>query len=207
MDKIETITSPIGHFDAIRLKKWSDTYIDKSVPLNQIVDAKSVFIINTELERNQKKLDLTDDDVKHWYTKWTHIRLSEVVSKLWSEHHHSSKTIETAYEQVQINLNQLPITNIIAEQKLLTEIHDIKLTLGDEQSLLPDNQQTFIAILDRKLPKINPYYQDMQRIFVNDKVKYPKKTVMDWLNCFAYVRATGREIQAQASRFFPASQY
>jgi hypothetical protein len=81
MDSIETLTSPIGHADAIRFKKWSDSFVDKRVPLSKIVDAKTQFIINTEFKRNQVKLNLTEDDVKHWYTKWTHNKLAEVVSK------------------------------------------------------------------------------------------------------------------------------
>jgi hypothetical protein len=72
--------------------------------------------------------------------------------------------------------------------------------------MLPENQERYVAIFNRKLPKINPYYQNMQKLF-SDKVKYPSKTVMDWLNCFAYVRTTRREIQAQASRYFTPVQH
>jgi hypothetical protein len=194
MDSIEILTGPISHADAIRYKKWSDSYADKRVPLSKIVDAKTQFLINTEFKRNQVKLNLTDDDVKHWYTKWTHNKLAEVVSKLWNKHHQSSTSIQTAYERVQINLNQLHITDILAEQKLLIEVHDIQLNMGDETSLLPDNQHINIKILDGKLLKTNAYFQDMQNLFVNDKVNYPKKTVDDWLACFAFVRSEGREI-------------
>jgi hypothetical protein len=56
MDTIEALEGQIGHSDTIRLKYWSDTYGDKSVPLQHIVDAKAIFIISCELKRNQKNL-------------------------------------------------------------------------------------------------------------------------------------------------------
>mmetsp|Transcript_29489 Transcript_29489/g.28212 ORF Transcript_29489/g.28212 Transcript_29489/m.28212 type:complete len:451 (+) Transcript_29489:191-1543(+) len=207
MDSIEILTSPIGHADAIRYKRWSDAYADKRVPLSKIVDANTQFFISTEFKRNQVKLNLTDDDVKHWYKKWTHNRLAEVVSKLWNKHHQSSTSIQTAYERVQINLNHLHITDILAEQKLIIEVHDIQLNMGDETSLLSVNQQIYIKILNDKSLKTNAYYQDMQWHFVNDKVNYPKETVDDWLNCFAFVRSGLRELSAKAARYVTANQY
>jgi hypothetical protein len=79
--------------------------------------------------------------------------------------------------------------------------------MGDETSLLSVNQQICIKIINDKILKTNAYYQDIQYLFVNDKVKYPKETIDDWLNSFAFVRSEGRELQAKAARYFTANQH
>jgi hypothetical protein len=43
--------------------------------------------------------------------------------------------MEAAYEKVKINLDQLHITNVGAEQRLLTDINDMQIKWGDAESL------------------------------------------------------------------------
>jgi hypothetical protein len=206
LERIATLDCQIGHPDAVRFKKWSDVYGDKFVSLQHIVDAKAEFIISCELKRNQKKSGLTDGDVKNWYTRWTHNGLSEIVSKIWSDQQQTYQTMEAAYEKEKINLDQLHITNVGAEQRLLIDINDIQIKWGDAESLLSEKRKRYSGIFNRKIAKNNPYYQDMQKLF-SDKLRYPSETVLDWLHCFASVRTIGRELQAQAAKYITTVQY
>jgi hypothetical protein len=84
MENIETLSEHITYDDAARFKSWSDKFKDKKVSLSHCMDDNARYLIDLELTRNKERLGLSDDDIRTWFHRWTHNKLSKYVTKLWS---------------------------------------------------------------------------------------------------------------------------
>jgi hypothetical protein len=171
------------------------------------MDDNAKYLINLEIDRNKERLGLSDDAARTWFSRWTHNQLAKYVIKLWSGSSHAQNdTIDNAYQKFKIDVNssQLDINNVSGEQHLITSLHKIRETYGTSESDLPENQSRFVKMLKDKIGKQSPYTLDMNACF-SDHKKWPSKTVSDWINCFAHVRANVRLIQSRAARYGPVT--
>jgi hypothetical protein len=194
MEGIETLSERITPADAIRFKSWSDKFKDKKVALSLCMDDNAKYLINLEIDRNKERLGLSDDAARTWFSRWTHNQLAKYVIKLWSGSSHTQNdTIDNAYQKFKIDVNssQLDINNVSGEQHLITSLHKVRETYGTSESDLPENQLRYVKMLKDKIGKQSPYTLDMNACF-SDHKKWPSKTVSDWINCFAHIRANVR---------------
>jgi hypothetical protein len=158
METIETLTKDITSADAERFKSWSDKYKDKKVSLGHCLDDDAKFLIDFELKRNKIRLDLSEDELLTWYTRWTHNRLSKMVTKIWSGQEHKTHiTLDTAYDDFKIDLNShnLDIINVSGEQKMLIALNALAEKYGNAESLQTDNKARYFKVLKAKIPKKN----------------------------------------------------
>ena len=86
---------------------WSNKYKLESVPLTQLIDKDAKFTINNYVWSQRKELGLSDDEARHWYTEWTHVQLSEYMSKIWPNNTNNNLHVDvvTANDKFVINLD------------------------------------------------------------------------------------------------------
>jgi hypothetical protein len=127
MEGIETFS------ERIRFKSWSDKFKDNKVALSLCMDDTAKYLINLEIDRNKKRLGLSDEAAHTWFSRWTHNQLAKCVIKLWSGSSQTQNdTIDNAYQKFKIDVNssQLDIGNVLGEQHLITSLHKIHDTYG-----------------------------------------------------------------------------
>jgi hypothetical protein len=93
------------------------------------------------------------------------------------------------------------INNVEEEQKMLSELNALTKKYGNSTLLEPEKQKRYFDELLKKILFKNVYRLDMQVLFTEDAENYPSKSILDWINCFAYVRDNARYCLDKSIRY------
>lgn len=204
MEGIEKLGKTITPADAERLQSWSDRFSGEKVSLSKMIDKHAVFTIGTKVYSERKKLHISEYEALNWFTMWDHVKLADVVTKLWNKTTNTKHmTLDQAYDEFKIDLksNSLHITCPEGEQEMLSNLNNLAVKYGTAETNRPSLQQSYFNKLNKKLGKNDTFHLDMQNLFENEREDFPGHTVKNWITCFAHVRTAARDALDKAARY------